>query len=1039
MSRITSSVGLITGIPIEETVKKLMEVAARPRDLLSERNEALKQQQIALDTLGSRTLAFQFAVNKLKASSIYQTREVTSSHPDVLTASLPATGTPSVGSYLVSPVQAAAAQVLFTNRFETAEDALGSGLLSFRVGGFIDQGLALEELNGGDGVQRGKIRITDRSGALATIDLGFARTVDDVLEAINSNDDVAVTAAVDGDSFTLTDTSDGSGNLRVQEIGGGTTAAGLGLDGVNVADSQATGADVFRLHAGTKLSTLNDGNGVAISGEGIDDLEIELSDGSELSIDLAGAVTLGDVIDQINAADDAKLSAAISADGRRIELTDLTGGAGNFAVASGIAGNAAEDLGIVADVAGATITGERLVSGLRDTLLSSLNGGQGLGTLGEIDVTDRNGGADTIDLASAETLGDVINLINASTAAVTASVNQARNGIVITDASGGTGDIVVANGDAKKTATALGIAVEDAVDSINSGTLRRQTISKATLLSSLNGGKGVVLGDIRITDSTGAKSTADLNTFGAEARTVGDVISAINALSIGVEARINDAGDGVLLVDTASGDGLLGAADVSGDIAKSLKLTRASTTLDIDGEPTQAIDGTTSYSIDLDDLDVSSASIALSTLNDGHGVAAGDILITDSTGERSIALDLNGADAGIATVGQLIDAINDKAQANNVGVTARLNNSGTGILLADTAGGSETLTVTDLNSSAAADLKIVGEAKVVGGKQVIDGAGAFRANSAATGLEALAERINALDAGVTASTVFDGVGSRLSIAVDATGAANQLLVDAGETGLIFEEVSQAKDALLLFGNFQSPGAGVLLSSPDGEFNGAIGGVDVAVKAASETPVAIAVEQTDASLVEAFDELVKSYNALRDDLDRLTAFDAEAATTGLLFGTNEALQVDTRLSRALTDRYLGLGSFEHLEQIGLSVAEDGALELDTEKLQTAFESDPAGLQEFLANPTTGVAAKISGVVDRLAGAEGSLLVNRTDALKDSIEANQDRLDTFAIQLERQQERMLLEFYQLESIIAKMQTSLSAIENLQVLTPLRITRR
>jgi len=38
MSRIQSSVGLITGIPIEETVNKLMAVAARPRELMVNRD-----------------------------------------------------------------------------------------------------------------------------------------------------------------------------------------------------------------------------------------------------------------------------------------------------------------------------------------------------------------------------------------------------------------------------------------------------------------------------------------------------------------------------------------------------------------------------------------------------------------------------------------------------------------------------------------------------------------------------------------------------------------------------------------------------------------------------------------------------------------------------------------------------------------------------------------------------------------------------------------------------------------------------------------
>jgi flagellar hook-associated protein 2 len=1041
MSRISSSVGLITGIPIEETVAKLMAVAARPRDILKSRNDGLKQQQLAIDTLGSRLLSFQFAVNKLKATSVFQTREVTSSDTDVLDVALPATGTPTVGSFQVRPVQAASAQQLVSQRFESAAEELSGGLLSFRFGGHVDKGVALDQLNGGAGVPRGKIRITDRSGATATIDLSFARTVDDVLAAINSNSDISVTAATSGDALTLTDNSGGSGNLRVQEVGSGTTAAGLGLAGINVAASQAAGGDVLTLHANTKLSELNDGNGVEITEEGVVDLFVTLSDASELSIDLHDAVTLGDVVEQINAADPDKLVAAISADGRRLELTDLTGGVGDFSVANGAASTAAQELGIAAEVSGsATITGGRLIAGLRDTLLASLNGGQGLGDLGDVEITDRDGGSDTVDLSGAETLGDVVELINASSAAVSASINAARNGIVVADESGGSGDLTIANADATNSADALGIAVDDAVASVNSGALGRQTLSRATLLSSLNGGKGVTLGDVRVTDTDGVSQTADLDAFGSAPTTVGDVIDAINALTNGVEARINDTGDGILIVDTAEGSSPLAVKDVSGNLAKSLNLTRPSTTVEIEGTPTKVIDGTAAYAIDLDNLEFDSSAISLESLNGGSGVAAGDFVITDSQG-RSIAIDLNGADAGVTTVGELIDLINAKGAvaASGFGVEARINDAGSGILLEDTAGGSGQLTVTDVNSTTAADLKLTGVVITSGSTQTINGAGTFAASSAAeTGLNALAARINELNAGVTASAIFDGVGYRLSLSVDAAGSANELLVDAGLTGFEFEETSKAQDALLLFGNLTNPGAGVLLSSPDGEFAGAVGGVDVTVKAASETPVTINVRQTNASLVEAVEDLVDSYNALRTDLGKLTAFDAEAVAVGLLFGTNEALQIDSRLSLALTARYTGLGDLQSLEQIGLSVADDGTLELDASKLEAAFEDDPDGVEEFLTNSQNGVAVKISAIVDRLAGAEDSLLAARSDALQASIAANDDRLTKFEESLERQQERMFLQFYQLEAIIAKMQTSLTAIQNLQVLPPLTSSR-
>jgi flagellar hook-associated protein 2 len=512
------------------------------------------------------------------------------------------------------------------------------------------------------------------------------------------------------------------------------------------------------------------------------------------------------------------------------------------------------------------------------------------------------------------------------------------------------------------------------------------------------------------------------------------VINAINALSNGVEARINDAGDGVILVDTAGGTGTLGVTDSSGDIGKSLNLTRASKTIDVGGTPTKVIDGSSSYTIDLSSLQTSGSAVTLSSLNGGSGVGEGDIRITDATG-KVIALDLNGSDAGITTVGQLIEAINDKATAGGVGVVARLNSAKTGIELEDTSGGAGKLKVEDVgNGTAAKDLKILGEATKIGGKQIINGAGAFTAASATqTGLAALAASINDLKAGVTASTVFDGTGYRLTLAVNATGAANQLLIDSGTSAMSFEETAKAQDAVILYGNSSTPGGGVLVSSQTNTFTGTVGGVNLTVGGPSDTAITVSVSQTDESLITSVEDFVESYNSLRDDLDKLTEFDDAALTTGLLFGTNEALQIDTRLSRALTDRYAGLGNLQSLEQIGLSVGEDGKLELNKTKLKAAFESDPAGVQEFLSNAQTGVAVKISKVVDSLAGDENSLIASSSEALQDTIEANELRLDQFETQLASQEDRLLNQFYQLELIIAKLQQSQSALEGLQPLAP------
>ena len=94
MARIQSSVGLITGIPIEETVTKLMQVAGQPRDLLVARTKTLDSERLAVTNLTSLMLAFQFEVNKLSDASLFRTKAVNSSDPDVLEATLSDGGNP---------------------------------------------------------------------------------------------------------------------------------------------------------------------------------------------------------------------------------------------------------------------------------------------------------------------------------------------------------------------------------------------------------------------------------------------------------------------------------------------------------------------------------------------------------------------------------------------------------------------------------------------------------------------------------------------------------------------------------------------------------------------------------------------------------------------------------------------------------------------------------------------------------------------------------------------------------------------------------
>ncbi|HVT27587.1 MAG TPA: flagellar filament capping protein FliD [Lacipirellulaceae bacterium] len=903
---ITPSTGLITGIPIQDTVDQLMAVASQSKNILTSRTQDLTNEKTAVTQLETLIAAFQYEANAIGTASLFQTRQATSNDA-ALTAAVATDGSPAPGSYLFTPVQTASTQQLLSQSFAST-DKIGAGSFTFGVGGFVDKGISLDQLNGGTGVRGGKIRITDRSGASAVIDLSYARSIDDVLDAINNNTSINVTAAVSGDSLQLLDNSGGSGNLKVQEVSGGSTATDLGLAGIDVAASTATGSDVFTLSANSKLSSLNDETGIQLRSG--DELSITLADGSTVNVDLGDASTLGGVIDAINAAAPTKLSAAIGGDGNRLQLTDLTTGASTFAVTDVGGGTAADDLGLTVASAGGTITGARLASGLRDTLVSSMNGGKGLGTLGDVDITNRNGDTSHIDLSGAETLGQIVSAINAQAVGVTASINAARNGIVLSDTTGGTtSNFIVADGDATDSASKLGLIADGTATSVNSGALNRQQVSAATLLSSLNGGAGIQVGDFKITGTTGVLGAVDLNQVDNVATTVGDVIDRINALvGVGVQARINDRGDGIELVDTFGGPGSITVTEVgNGTTAKDLNLVGTSTLADVDGVQKQVIDGSTTTTV--------------------------------------------------------------------------------------------TITADDT-------------------------------------LSTLVSKINALNRGVTASVLNDGKRQRLSLTANESGASNELLIDTSDTSLSFQEISGGRDALLLYGS--SGGGGALLSSSSNTFENVVNGLNVTVNNGTLAPVTVNVSTSTDSLVATAKQFVSAYNSLRTTLDKLTAYDPTAQTTGLLFGTTEALQVDTDLTQLITSPYYGLGQFQSLTSVGITLDDSGQMVLDDAKLTAAFQKDPDAVTKLFTDSASGVGAKLNAACERLASTSNSLLSNRVDSLTSIIDANNRRIDQMTDRLNAQRDALLAQFNNLESVVASLKSNASALSTYTPIPPINSVR-
>jgi len=608
MGRIQTNVGLATGIQIGDTVDALMAIAARPRDNLAARTAAIQDEQIAISELAGLLFALKSTAAKLAKTTLFHSRTATSSNPSALSVTVD--GEPPLGTYRFTPLRTAQSQQLLSSGFRSADDPIGAGTLSFRFGEHVERATPLELLRGGQGFDRGTIRITDRSGAQAEIDLATAISVEDVLEAINGNTGINLTAVARGDGFWLLDnTGQTASNLKVEEVGAGTTAASLGLAGIDVAADVADGQDVLRLYEDLDLDQLNDGSGVRIDTI-LDDVAFTLRDGTTGTIDFSPIIpggsqvdydlTLGDVIERINAAAPGQIQAAIAADGDRLVLTDLTSGGGEFTLTATGSYDVLSDLGLDSAAAGGTITGRRVLAGTQTVLLSSLGGGEGLGQLGSLQLTDRSGATATVDLSTAETLQDVVELIDAAGVGIEAGINSARTGVRLVDTTGSTaGNLIVASGDATNTAELLGIAVDDAVDEVAGGDLHLQVVGLNTRLADYNGGSGVARGTFVIRDSAGVPTTVNLQS--SQIETIGDVVREINRLADNVRAEINPTGDGIRLVDTADGAGELEVEEGSSTAAADLHLLGAVAQVEIEGETHQVVDGSTTHTIELDD------------------------------------------------------------------------------------------------------------------------------------------------------------------------------------------------------------------------------------------------------------------------------------------------------------------------------------------------------------------------------------------------------------------------------------------------------
>lgn len=309
-------------------------------------------------------------------------------------------------------------------------------------------------------------------------------------------------------------------------------------------------------------------------------------------------------------------------------------------------------------------------------------------------------------------------------------------------------------------------------------------------------------------------------------------------------------------------------------------------------------------------------------------------------------------------------------------------------------------------------------------------------------LAGIAAAINESEAGasVVATVVTGESEARLTITARATGEDNAIQIsqsggDGGLAALVngLTPLQQARDAEALID-------GVLVTSSTNTISGAIVGVDVTIVAADpDEATQLTVDYDRTAARKTIEDLVKGYNAVVDAIKSVSSYDVSTKVGGPLFGDAGVRNIVYQLRRELTANVEGLtGSFDMLNEIGITADLDGKLSIDAAKLDAAFAADFEGVGELFAAEDVGVAARLSNLLAPYLDSGGTF-DSRTAGLKSSIDDINDRREALALRLTALQARYTQQFVALDSLLAQLQTTSNflsqQLSNLPGSAPLR----
>jgi len=300
-------------------------------------------------------------------------------------------------------------------------------------------------------------------------------------------------------------------------------------------------------------------------------------------------------------------------------------------------------------------------------------------------------------------------------------------------------------------------------------------------------------------------------------------------------------------------------------------------------------------------------------------------------------------------------------------------------------------------------------------------------------LAGIRDKINAANAGVSATLVTDATGTRLALQSSATGAANGFRVtvsddDAANTDalglsrLAFDPPSATTGTTLTqsAANTKASINGIAVETTGSTLSDVVDGMTFNLSKVTTTPVTVSVTRNTDSVKSLMTNFVGAYNALASFLSSATSYDASTKTAALLQGDATTTGLQNQLRSMVAQAGKASGTFGTLSDIGLEFQKDGRLKVNDTKLSAALSNLPeltkAMTNVDTATPTNnGFAKSLTAWADGLLGSTGSL-TGKTKSIQSQIASNQKDQDNLSTRLTAIEARIRAQYTALDTTMS-----------------------